>query len=120
MKAFSVKTFFSLTLIIATNMAFQCERPQPFPEGETDYCSDVDWLKSIREQASNKTEIIRYKYKGETVYYINTCVGCADSMGEVYNCSGQVICQFGGIAGFNTCPDFYDVATDKVVTWKNF
>ncbi len=41
-------------------------------------------------------------------------------MDQVYNCQGQVICQFGGIAGLNTCPDFYDTATDKKVIWKNY
>lgn len=124
MKKFSAGTFFALTLILLTNMAFQCERPLPFPEGETPYCSFVDWLKPIVEQASienaNKTEIIRYKYKGEIVYYINTCVDCADSMVEIYNCYGEVICQFGGIAGLNTCPDFEDTATEKKLIWKNF
>jgi hypothetical protein len=120
MKKFSVRTFFALTLILATNMAFQCERPAPFPEGETSYCTFVDWMKPIIEQASNKTEVIRYKYNGETVYYINTCVDCADSMGEVYNCYGEVICKFGGIAGFNTCPDFKTTATEKKLIWKNY
>ena len=119
MKKFSVRTFLVLTLIVATNMAFQCERPLPFPEGESDYCSDTDWLKDITEHASNPTEVIRYKYNGETVYSIEICVGCADSMVEIYNCVGEVICKFGGIAGFNTCPDFYDTATDKKVIWKN-
>lgn len=120
MKAFNVKTFLGLALIFATNMAFQCDnKPLPFPEGESKYCSDVSWLKDIVEPISSKTEVVRYKYKEETVYLINTCVDCADTMDQVYNCSGQVICQFGGIAGFNTCPDFFDVVTDKKVIWHN-
>jgi hypothetical protein len=120
MKKFSGRTFLALTLIVATNMAFQCENHAPFPEGESNYCSDISWLKEIVEPINTETEVVRYKYKGETVYLVNTCVGCADAMDQVYNCSGQVICQLGGIAGLNTCPDFYDTATDKKVVWKNY
>jgi hypothetical protein len=121
MKKSSVKSFFALALIIATNMAFDCERHVPFPEGESNYCSnDLSWLKDKVEPINSETEVVRYKYKGETVYLINTCAGCADSMDEVYNCDGQLICQLGGIAGLNTCPDFYDTATEKEVVWKNY
>lgn len=120
MKKFNAGTLFALTLIVATNMAFQCERPVPFPEGEHTYCTFVDWLKPLVEKVSSKTEVYRYTYKDETVYLINTCVDCADSMDEVYNCYGEVICQFGGIAGLNSCPDFETTATDKKLIWKNY
>ena len=116
-----MKTFFVLTLVVLMNAAFQCETsPLPIPD-ESKYCSNVDWLRAIitsAQQNSTKAEVIRYQYKGETVY-INTCIDCADSMAQVYNCSGEVICQFGGIAGFNTCPDFEDTATQKKVIWRN-
>jgi hypothetical protein len=116
-----MKILFALALLVLINTAFQCEPRIIIPE-ESKYCSNVDWLRSIIEnaqQSNSKTEVIRYQYKGETVYYIDTCLGCADSMRQVYNCPGEVICQFGGIAGFNTCPDFESTATNKKVIWKN-
>lgn len=72
-----------------------------------------------RETIWSKGEVIRYQYNGQRVYYINTCIDCADSMAQVYSCSGNVICQFGGIAGFNTRPDFEDTTTHKKVLWRN-
>ena len=110
-----------MLLAMATS-AFQCETgSMPIPD-ESSHCAYTEWLKDIIEDAQEspqKAEVIRYLYKGQTVYYINTCKDCADSMADVYNCSGEVICQFGGIAGFNTCPDFEDKATDKKVIWQN-
>lgn len=117
-----MKTTVILLLLVLTITAFQCESSRIVVPEESEYCQNVEWLRTIitdAQQNSTKAEVTRYQYKGETVYYIDTCKGCADSMGQVYNCSGEVICQFGGIAGFNTCPDFYDVATHKKVIWKN-
>jgi hypothetical protein len=37
----------------------------------------------------------------------------------VYACNGDIICQFGGIAGLNTCLDFAERAIKKKVIWKN-
>jgi hypothetical protein len=98
----------------------QCEN-NSIPE-ESEYCADTAWLKTIIENAqqnTSKAEVIRYRYKMQTVYYVDSCIGCPDDMAQVYTCSGEVVCQFGGIAGFNTCPDFKDTATDKKVIWKN-
>lgn len=50
--------------------------------------------------------IAQYYYKGQTVILIDDCSNCSDAMQEVYDCNGNVLCQFGGIAGLNTCPDF--------------
>ncbi len=64
-------------------------------------------------------EIYAYQYKGQTVFMVNSCTNCSDSMAQVYTCGGQVICTFGGIAGLITCPDFDDVAVNRVLVWKN-
>ncbi len=117
-----MKTTIVLVLLVVANLAFQCENGSVTIPDESEYCTNVEWLKTIIENAqqnSSKAEVIRYQYDGETVYYINTCIDCADTMGQVYTCSGEVICQFGGIAGFNTCPDFEDTATHKKVIWHN-
>src|SRR5688572_26110444 len=115
-----MKTTVVLMVLVLATSAFQCENGSSLDE--SGYCSDTVWLKTIiknAQQNSSKAEVIRYWYNGQTVYYINTCIDCADSMSQVHTCTGEVICQFGGIAGFNTCPDFNDTATDKKVIWKN-
>ena len=119
-KITSMKIAIGILLLMLVTCAFQCEN-NSFPD-ESDYCSDTAWLQTIiknAQQNTSKAEVIRYHYKNQTVYYVNTCIDCADGMAVVYNCSGQEICKFGGIAGFNTCPDFHESATSNKVIWSN-
>jgi hypothetical protein len=92
----------------------------------TSYCGtsnpleDLPWLKKIKTemQMSERAtggQIIRYSYKGNDVFWIDPCHGCADDLISVYNCDGEVICQFGGIGGLNTCPDFHAEASDSTM-----
>ena len=117
------KTIVLLFIVSLFNTAFQCDSPTPSgAEKEASACSEPDWLTTIisnAKQSGNKGEVIQYQYNGETVFSINTCIECADTMTTVYNCAGETKCQFGGIAGFNTCPDFGDKATDKKIIWSN-
>ena len=85
-------------------------------------CSDLGWLSAIENsivQSGHQGEINSYRYKNATVFEINGCLDCVDYITTVNNCSGQVICQFGGFAGLNTCPDFHDLAKEKKLVWKN-
>jgi len=107
-------------VVMLATCAFQCEDGS-FPD-ESGYCTNTAWLQPIiknAQQNSSKAEVIRYRYNNQTVYYIDTCIGCPDSMAHVLTCSGEVICQFGGIMGINTCPDFEEKATNKKVIWSN-
>lgn len=116
-----MRNFISLLAVLLTGSAFQCESIPVGGLGEG-HCENTEWLQEIidnTEQSGQKGEVIRYYYHGQRVYYVNTCIDCADSMAQVYTCSGNVICQFGGIAGLNTCPDFEDTATHKKVLWQN-
>ena len=75
-----------------------------------------DWLSEMIKdfkRSDQAAEVYYYEYNGESVFSVNSCVGCADAMTVVYNCQKEVICQFGGIAGLNTCPDFDDQAKEK-------
>ena len=118
-----MKKFISLLLIICLiSTAFQCDSPAPGDAEGTSTCNNSDWLNTTianAKQNGNKGEIIRYQYNGETVYLVDLCIGCADDMAVVYSCNGETRCQFGGIAGLNTCPDFADKATDKKIIWSN-
>ena len=79
-----------------------------------DPLSELEWLSNITlQEHPNPIEIIQFVYNGECVYSVNSCINCADSQTVVYNVSGEIICAFGGLAGFNICPDFYNIATNK-------
>lgn len=85
---------------------------------------DLPWLRQIKQsfEMSAKpagAQIIGYRYQGDDVFLISGCVGCADEMQEVYDCEGKVICRFGGIAGLNTCPDFFETATDSTMLYNS-
>lgn len=103
-------------------MAFQCDSPTPSDAERASTCGKPEWLAAIisnAEQSGNKGKVIQYQYNDETVFSINTCIDCADTMTVVFNCAGETKCQFGGIAGLNTCPDFEDKATGKKIIWSN-
>ena len=85
---------------------------------------DIPWLKEIKlhmgiSMRAAGSQIIRYKYKGGFVFWIDRCYGCVDDLITVYNCQGDVICEFGGIAGLNTCIDFHSEATDSTMLFNN-
>lgn len=104
--------------------------PSDFDSLENNTCnvedpiSNLVWLKEIKDNleqsaSATKKQIIQYSYKNETVFLVDICYNCADNLTTLYNCSGAVICEFGGIAGINTCPDFDKEATDKFILWEN-
>ena len=88
--------------------------------------TDPYWLACFKQSGLQKivdekryAEIFAYQYKGQIVFMVgDNCTQCSDRMGKLYSCDGQVICLFGGIGGLNACPDFADVATDRVLVWK--
>jgi len=92
--------------------------------GVDNVLEDLAWLKEIKfafeaSTSAIKKTIIQYTYNNETVFLINDCVNCADVLTKVYNCKKELICEFGGIAGLNTCPDFEDNATNKIILYEN-
>jgi hypothetical protein len=110
-------------IAVITLSVLKCQlSPAILGEEGTSACQDV-WLKnmitSLKQNAHLNSEIIQYRYNNQWVYYVDSCKGCADALAVVYTCSGDVLCQFGGIAGLYTCPDFFENATSRKVIWKN-
>lgn len=104
--------------------AFCCHDEQPQPSEEQGTCatgSTPSWLLTIiseLEVTGNPGEVIRYTYNNEYVFLIDGCHQCPDYLSVVYSCDQVVLCEFGGIAGLNTCPDFVDKATHEKLIWK--
>lgn len=97
--------------------AFHCQDSLDLP------CENNSWLeqriKELKKQSFSKVLVEQYEYEGQIAISINSCVGCADAMTVVYDCSGNELCKFGGIAGFNTCPDFSTNAVFVGVIFKS-
>jgi hypothetical protein len=97
--------------------AFTCEDSLDLP------CPNNDWLetkvKEIKRASWQEGLIEQYEYEGQVVISINNCVNCSDAMTVVYDCSGNELCKFGGIAGYNTCPDFATEAKFIKVIFKS-
>jgi len=116
---------FSISLILASckkdtsteeNLATTCDINDPL---ET-----IQWLKETKEtfeisMSPSAKRITQYFYQGECVFLINGCVGCDDNLTTVYNVDQEVICEFGGIGGVNTCPDFEAGATGEINLYGN-
>ena len=86
-------------------------------------CADLTWLTEIQKimgSAPDKREIYAFRYKGQIVFGIDDCTACSDALYTVRDCTGKTVCLFGGIGGFNTCPDFADSATDRTLVYKNY
>lgn len=85
-------------------------------------CTSPNWLEAEKSsiiQQGHKGQITKYRYKNQEVYLIEGCLqNCADYLDVVKDCRGKIICEMGGIAGINTCPDF-DKAVKLEEVWKN-
>jgi len=83
---------------------------------------DYQWLADIKFALETNAspigaQIIQYIYNNECVYLLE--YECCDFSDFVYNESGEVICEFGGVIGLNTCPDFFDTVTNRRILFNN-
>ena len=117
---FKIESRFSLFVVISW-LLMSCIEPDSINSCNFENpLEEISWLREIVNtlEASMDSvgyEIIRYDYKGSTVFYVNDCFGCSDGIIRVYNCEGEVICEFGGTHGINSCPDFLETATDSTI-----
>lgn len=111
------KAIFIICLLSISLSAFTCDVSLLLP------CDNNEWLQeevdAMKRNRSQDGIIEQYEYEGQIVISINPCVGCADAMTVVYDCTGKELCKFGGIAGFNTCPNFNDAAVFTKVIFKS-
>lgn len=70
--------------------------------------------------ANPPARVVRYTYKGQTVYYIPP--RCCDVPSRLYDLNGERICSPGGGmtgAGDRKCPDFFNERKNEKVIWKD-
>lgn len=85
---------------------------------------DLVWLKELREtlliiDCAGISTIKQYTYNSNTVFEVNLSGSFAGGQIVIYDCNGNIICKFSEILGENTCPDFYDLATNKLSLYEN-
>lgn len=113
-----MKKVILITLISC--LAFSCENldiPSDLPECIEDQIKSE--VRNSKVRVPNKASVEAYLYNGEKVYIFNPGSGYADWLSTAYNQDCEVICEFGGFAGLNTCPDFNETAESLGVIWKD-
>lgn len=86
---------------------------------QKDPTNSIDWLREIVVQfdenmSDNSARITQYEYKSQCVFVIEDCFQCPDALTYVYDENKNLICEFGGIDGRNSCPDFFEQATNRI------
>lgn len=110
---------YPLILILIISLNFSCDEIID-EDGATSCIRDmIDRYK--RESLTNPPRTVNsYQYKGKTVYHITS--DCCDQFNIVYDVNCNIICYpDGGITGSGdgSCTDFFDIATNKTLIWKD-
>ncbi len=112
----------ALVLLVLTTM-FSCLEEKTNASTEM-VCSkknvfeDLLWLKNLKldlesESQKSGSQIIQYDYLGSQVFVANTCAECTNSLNTVFDCKGDTLCQFDETTESNTCPDFFEMASNR-------
>ena len=111
-----MKKIFLYCFVIFLAIVVSCTSSK---KADNNYPSWVKDLISSFEKENAHAQIKEYNYNGRPVYLISNCYLCPDAMDIVYDKENNKVCEFGGIAGRNTCPDFDQKASDKKIVWQN-
>lgn len=85
---------------------------------------NLAWLKEIKKgmeksATASRSSIVQYTYNNETIFVVNSCENCSNTISNVYSCSGTVICKLKEAEEKNTCLNFVKEATNKKILWQN-
>lgn len=97
-------------------IAIICEIKNPLEE--------LSFLKEAKDNidridCAGKSTITQYTYNSKIVFEVLICGQIANAQTLVYNCAGETICSFSGIIEENTCPDFEEKRTNKILLYGN-
>jgi len=103
---------------------WSCKDQHPAISNCEDPASDAvpqEWLDqriAQLRQDDYTAEIYQLKFKWGYGYFVNPCTQCADYYTYTYDKCGTLVCQSGGIAGTNYCPQIYQEDAEKKLIWK--
>lgn len=109
-----------IIIFLVSFLVFGCENldiPSGLPECIEDQIKSE--LKNNEVRMPNKASVKAFIYNGEKVYIFDPGSGYADWLFTAYNEECDIVCEFGGFAGLNTCPDF-DINSEYLgVIWQD-
>lgn len=76
------------------------------------------YIKNYTEPRQQPATISKYLYKNKEVYIFDLGSGFADILFNVVDNNCVSVCEFGGIAGIQTCED-WDNAKFLAIVWKD-
>jgi len=116
----------SLILTAAFCLGLGCEKADPVTNTVCTVenpIESIDWLKNLKTTFEQRMgpaggQIIQYEYEGDCVFWVDDCFNCLDKLVQVYDYDKNLVCEFGGISGKDTCPGFLEVAKDSTMLFN--
>jgi hypothetical protein len=112
------KTTYLLTIICSMCLMPYYLSAQTLICGVSNPVMELPWLNTLAQLACDPCmgPIYQAQYNGQTVFYNQppTPSTCSDAMTAIYDCSGTMLCYFGGFGGGTgqNCPLFFESITD--------
>jgi hypothetical protein len=114
--------FLKFLAIILSLMFSSCERNEDIICDTKHPFRDIPNLKKYRRSpmidSDNGIEVYKVIYNDQEVFLITPASPASDAMALVIDCNGEKVCEFGGYAGLNTCPDFEDNISYQELIWS--
>lgn len=120
-RSLPVRLGFACALAILLGALYGCDNGSP-----TEPFGHPAWLQAMIAKIESEpvtsppSAILRYRYRGETVYF--RPARCCDFPSELYDEHGTLICQPDGSLsghGDENCPDFFSARTNEVLIWQD-
>ena len=102
----------SLLAVIVLFLISGCKKVDKYCN-VSDPLNNLGWLKTIMLDTT-VYKVSETTYKSKEGFFITACFtpDCSSTASVYKDCSGQIICSFGGSVGTN-CPDFNSQVTFK-------
>ena len=105
-----------LLIVLAAFLLFNCDNNDDQIEVPRCLQSNINFILTS-SPIIPRDKIKKYSFNGEDVYLIETFIPDVPSVVTKLNC--EIICEFGGVIGVETCQDFYDNAIFKEIVWTD-
>lgn len=109
-------------LIVGSCISCKSDDDTQTPESKYPNCmqSDIDdYIQSNDVPADTPAQITKYTYKNQDVYGFDPGSNYNDWLYTHINDNCETICEFGSLAGINTCEDWDTEAVFKEIVWKD-